>query len=50
MLEEAEKAVEEEKKESDQVQQLEPDLPIDSKKKTYMTKDSQGLIQLKEKK
>jgi hypothetical protein len=50
MLEEAEKAVEEEKKESDQVQQLEPDLPIDSKKKTYMTKDAQGLIQLKEKK
>jgi hypothetical protein len=50
MLEEAEKAVNEEKKENDQVQQLEPDLPIDSKKKTYMTKDSQGLIQLKEKK
>jgi hypothetical protein len=49
MIEEAEKAVSEEKKEIDRVQ-LEPDLPIDSKKKTYMTKDSQGLIQLKEKK
>jgi hypothetical protein len=50
MLEEAEKAVEEEKKELEQVQPLEPDLPIDSKKKTYMTKDTSGQIQIKEKK
>ena len=47
MIEEAEKAVE---KEVEQVQPLEPDLPEDSKKKTYMTKDSQGQIQIKEKK
>jgi hypothetical protein len=50
MIEEAEKAVEEEKKDVEQVQPLEPDLPIDSKKKTYMTKDQLGQIQIKEKK
>lgn len=46
MLEEAEKAVEEEKK----AQALEPDLPApeDPKKKTYMTKDSTGHQQIKD--